>query len=64
MKDTQLMKMSFFIVQNLQDDKQFKRNWKIREITYRTTDEDYYYTIELQNTNESQWVEMVDTTTT
>ena len=58
------MLISFFIVQNLQDDKQFKRNWKIREITYRTTDEDYYYTIELQNTNESQWVEMVDTTTT
>ena len=58
------MEISFFIVQNLQDNKQFKRNWKIREIRYSTTDENYYYTFELQNTNESQWVEMIDTTTT
>tara|TARA_B100000131_G_scaffold124152_1_gene121284 strand:+ start:7265 stop:8104 length:840 start_codon:yes stop_codon:yes gene_type:complete len=58
------MEISFFIVQNLQDTKQFKRNWKIRELRYSTTDDNYFYTYELQNTNESQWVEMVDTTTT
>ncbi|MEC7820030.1 MAG: zinc ribbon domain-containing protein [Actinomycetota bacterium] len=58
------MEISFFIVQNLQDTKQFKRNWKIRELRYSTTDENYFYTYELQNTNESQWVEMEDTITT
>ena len=58
------MEISFFIVQNLQDTKQFKRNWKVREIRYSTTDKNYFYTYELQNTNESQWVEMIDTTTT
>lgn len=58
------MEISFFIVQNLQDNKQFKRNWKVRELRYSTTDENYYYTFELNNTNESQWVEMIDTVTT
>ena len=60
----QPMEISFFIIQNLQDNKQFKRNWKVRELRYSTTDENYYYTFELNNTNESQWVEMIDTVTT
>ena len=47
----------FFIIQNLVDDKEFSKNSKPREIEYHN------YTFELDNTNESQWVEVEDSVT-
>ena len=54
------VEITFFTWQNLMEDRDFKRNWKVREIRYSTPDPNYFYTDELSNTNESQWVEMKD----
>ena len=54
------VEITFFTWQNLTEDRDFKRNWKVREIRYSTPDPNYFYTDELSNTNESQWVEMKD----
>ena len=54
--------------QNLEEDKKFIRNWKVRELEYSTpkkeeNDADYYYTHELSNDNVSQWITVPKTTT-
>ena len=54
------VEITFFTWQNLTEDRDFKRNWKVREIRYSTPDPNYFYTDELSNTNESQWVEITD----
>ena len=70
------VKIKFFVLQNLLDDKEFLKNSKVREIKYHNSDpehhspleysenyEPYYYTFELENNNQVQWIEMEDVVT-
>jgi len=57
------VEIKFFTWQNLTESRGFNRNWKVREIKYSTSDPNYYYTYELSNISDSQWVEMIDVTT-
>ena len=54
------VEIKFFTWQNLMEARGFNRNWKVREIRYSTPDPNYFYTYELSNTNDSQWVEIED----
>jgi len=57
------VEINFFIWQNLMQARDFNRNWKVREIRYSTPDPNYFYTYELSNTNDSQWIEIEDVRT-
>ncbi len=57
------VQIKFIVFQNLEQDKEFMRNWKAREILYSTPDPDYSYTFELENTNTAQWIATGDVVT-
>ncbi len=58
------VQIKFIVFQNLEQDKEFMRNWKAREILFSTPDPGYLYTFELENTNTAQWISTVDVVTT
>ncbi len=56
--------INFFILQNIEDNKPFTRNYKVKEIEINTDDPNYYYRFELENINSSQWIDIVPVNTT
>ena len=54
--------VEFLVFQNVQDNKSFTRNHKVRDIEITTNDSDFILSKELQNDNTSQWID-VNTTT-
>jgi len=58
------VQIKFIVFQNLEQDREFMRNWKAREILYSTPGPDNFYTFELENTNTAQWISMEDVVTT